>query len=93
MAGIFQLFDSLQICSVAMLRSLHDTKIPAMIGFFAYWIIGLPVAVFLSVKLEFGAVGVWCGLATGLFIASITLGPRLWKMTALRGATEHPGQA
>jgi len=91
--GIFQIFDSLQICSVSMLRSLHDTKIPAMIGFFAYWIIGLPVAVLLSVKLEFGAVGVWCGLATGLFIASITLGPRLWKMTVLRVATEHPGQA
>ena len=80
-AGVFQIVDSLQICSVAMLRSLHDTKIPALIGFFAYWIIGLPIAVLLSVKFDLGAVGVWCGLAAGLFIACITLGPRLWKMT------------
>ncbi len=79
--GVFQIFDSLQICSVSMLRSLHDTRMPALMGFFAYWIVGLPVAILLSVKFSLGAVGVWCGLATGLFIACITLGPRLWKMT------------
>ena len=88
--GVFQILDSLQICSVSMLRSLHDTRVPAMIGFFAYWIVGLPVAVLLSVKFDFGAVGVWCGLATGLFIASITLGPRLWKMTAPKAASARP---
>jgi multidrug resistance protein, MATE family len=76
--GVFQLFDSLQVGSGAMLRALHDTRIPAMMGFFAYWIVGLPVALVLSMKFGFGAVGVWCGLATGLFVACITLGPRLW---------------
>jgi len=79
--GVFQLFDSLQICSVAMLRSLHDTRVPAIMGFFAYWIVGLPVALVLSMKFGFGAVGVWCGLATGLFVACVTLGPRLWRKT------------
>ncbi len=77
--GVFQLFDSLQVGSVAMLRSLHDTRVPALMGFLAYWIVGLPVAVLLSTGL--GAVGVWCGLAAGLFVACVTLGPRLWKMT------------
>ncbi len=91
--GIFQLFDSLQIGSVAMLRALHDTRVPAFIGFFAYWIVGLPVALVLSMVFNLGAVGVWCGLATGLFVASITLGPRLWKMTAQPAATVHSGQA
>ncbi|MDE0835154.1 MAG: MATE family efflux transporter [Akkermansiaceae bacterium] len=84
--GVFQLFDSLQVGSVAMLRALHDTRVPAMMGFFAYWIVGLPVALVFSMKFEFGAVGVWCGLATGLIVACVTLGPRLWKMTEPRAA-------
>ena len=85
--GVFQLFDSLQVGSVAMLRALHDTRIPALMGFFAYWIVGLPVAVLLSIKFDFGAVGVWCGLATGLFVACVTLAPRLWRMTVPTDAT------
>lgn len=84
--GVFQLFDSLQVGSVAMLRALHDTRVPAMMGFFAYWIVGLPVALVLSMKFGFGAVGVWCGLAAGLMVACVTLGPRLWK----KGAIEYP---
>jgi len=88
--GVFQVFDSLQVGSVAMLRSLHDTRVPAMMGFFAYWIVGLPVAVVLSMKFGFGAVGVWCGLATGLFVACVTLGPRLWRKTEPRAAIENP---
>ena len=85
--GVFQLFDSLQVGSVAMLRALHDTRVPAMMGFFAYWIVGLPVALVFSMKFEFEAVGVWCGLATGLIVACVTLGPRLWKMTEPRATT------
>ena len=80
--GVFQLFDSLQVGSVSMLRGMHDVRVPALIGFVSYWIVGLPVAVVLSMKYELGAVGVWSGLAVGLFTACVTLGPRLWKMTA-----------
>ncbi|MFT3991530.1 MAG: MATE family efflux transporter [Luteolibacter sp.] len=77
--GIFQLFDSLQVASSAMLRGLHDVRLPALMGFTAYWIIGLPVAGYLSISRKWEAQGVWAGLAAGLFIASITLGPRLWS--------------
>jgi MATE family multidrug resistance protein len=85
--GVFQLFDSIQVGSVAMLRGLHDARIPALIGFFSYWMVGLPIAVLLSVKFDLGAVGVWCGLAAGLFVACIMLSPRLWKMTVPAVAT------
>lgn len=89
--GIFQLFDSLQVASVAMLRSLHDARVPAMAGFFSYWMVGLPVAALLSVKFGWGAVGVWWGLAAGLFLAAVILGPRLWRMTATPAAIGNPG--
>jgi MATE family multidrug resistance protein len=79
--GVFQLVDSVQIASVAMLRAMQDTRIPAMIGFFAYWLIGLPVGGLLSIKFHLGAMGVWCGLAIGLLIACVLLSPRLWRMT------------
>lgn len=79
--GIFQLFDSIQIASVAMLRGLQDTAKPAIIGFISYWLIGLPFAAFTSMKLGNGPVSVWWGLALGLWIACVALSPRLWKMT------------
>jgi MATE family multidrug resistance protein len=53
-----------------------------LIGFFAYWMVGLPIAVLLSMKFDLGAVSVWWGLAVGLFVACVMLAPRLWKMTA-----------
>ena len=77
--GFFQLFDSLQVASSAMLRGLHDARVPALMGFVAYWLVGLPVGAALGFGFHLGATGVWWGLAAGLFVASITLGPRLWK--------------
>ena len=77
--GIFQCFDSLQVCSSAMLRGLHDARMPALMGFVAYWLVGLPVAWGFAFWLGWEAAGVWCGLAAGLFVACLTLGRRLWK--------------
>jgi MATE family multidrug resistance protein len=76
--GIFQLFDGLQVGSSSMLRGLHDARVPALIGFVAYWLAGLPVAAWLAFRGGLGAPGVWWGLAAGLFVACATLGPRLW---------------
>jgi len=76
--GVFQLFDSLQVVSSAMLRGLHDARIPALMGFASYWLVGLPVGAGLAFGFDLGATGVWWGLATGLFVAAITLVPRLW---------------
>jgi MATE family multidrug resistance protein len=75
--GIFQIFDSVQVASSSMLRGLHDTRIPAIMGFVAYWVVGLPVARWLSESCAWQARGVWWGLAAGLFVACMTLGPRL----------------
>lgn len=80
--GVFQLVDSLQVASSAMLRGLEDARVPAIMGFAAYWLVGLPVGAGLAFGLHLGALGVWWGLAAGLFVAAITLGPRLWKSTA-----------
>lgn len=79
--GIFQVVDSLQVTSAAMLRGLHDARRPAFICFVSYWLVGLPVAALLAFAAGWQAVGVWWGLAAGLLVACLTLGPRLWRRT------------
>jgi MATE family multidrug resistance protein len=79
--GVFQVVDSLQVLSSAMLRGLHDARVPALMGFSAYWLVGLPVGAALAFGLDLAAKGVWWGLAAGLLVACLTLGPRLWRRT------------
>ncbi len=82
--GVFQLFDSLQVSSVAMLRGLEDTRMPALWSIFSYWVVGIPLATWFSVSLGGEAVGVWWGLAVGLATSALIIGPRLWKFTQVR---------
>ncbi len=79
--GVFQLFDSIQVISSAMLRGLRDARVPAVMGFAAYWLVGLPISAGLAFGYHLGAIGVWWGLAAGLFVACVTLAPRLWNRT------------
>ena len=76
--GLFQVFDGLQVGSSAMLRGLHDARVPALIGFVAYWVAGLPVGAWLAFRGGLGAPGVWWGLAAALLVACATLCLRLW---------------
>lgn len=76
--GVFQLTDGLQVASAGMLRGLQDAKVPAIMGFASYWLVGLPFGLWLALSMNLGARGVWWGLAAGLTVAAFTLGPRLW---------------
>lgn len=79
--GVFQMVDSLQVVSSAMLRGLQDARVPAVMGFSAYWVVGLPVSAGLAFPLGLGALGIWWGLAAGLTVACVTLGTRVWRRT------------
>ena len=77
--GIFQLVDGLQVASSSMLRGLHDARLPAMIGLLSYWVVGIPISAVLAFQASCGPCGIWWGLAAGLAVACVTLGPRLWN--------------
>jgi MATE family multidrug resistance protein len=79
--GVFQIVDGLQVAAASMLRGLHDVRLPALMGFFAYWIVGIPCGAYLAYGPIPGPQGVWWGLAIGLAVASLTLCPRLWHLT------------
>jgi multidrug resistance protein, MATE family len=79
--GVFQIFDGLQVASSSMLRGLHDVRLPAMMGFASYWLVGLPCGALLAFGPLPGPRGIWWGLAIGLASAALTLCPRLWRLT------------
>jgi MATE family multidrug resistance protein len=66
--------DGLQSVALGVLRGLEDTKVPTIITFVAYWIIGIPLGYYLCFKTSLGLYGIWIALSIVLtFSASILL--------------------
>lgn len=82
-AGIFQVFDGVQVVSMGALRGLSDVKIPTGISFVSYWVVALPLCYFLGISRHSSAVGVWWGLAFGLAFAAMLLVTRFVRKTAV----------
>lgn len=80
-AGFFQLFDGVQVLAIGSLRGCKDVKVPTLLVFIAYWIIGIPVGSAFAFGLDFGAPGLWIGLAAGLGAAAISLVVRFSSLT------------
>lgn len=81
MAAIFQISDGLQVGGFGALRGLKDTRVPMVVNFIAYWIIGFPVGYLLGLKLGFGPEGLWTGLICGLSVAALLHNLRFHKLT------------
>lgn len=78
LAAGFMFFDAVQVAANQLLRGLKDVQVPMFMTGFCYWIVGFPVALYLGLKTDVGASGIWYGLTAGLFCASILLGGRLY---------------
>ncbi len=72
-AAVFQISDSLQVIALGALRGLQDVKIPTLITFISYWVVGFPISYFLGKEEAYGSVGIWLGLLAGLSVAAILL--------------------
>ncbi|MFZ5970812.1 MAG: MATE family efflux transporter [Bacteroidota bacterium] len=79
-AGLFQLSDGMQVVCIGALRGLQDVKVPSLLIFAAYWIIGLPLGYVLGFQLHWGAPGIWTGLLIGLTLTALAM---LWRFRAL----------
>ena len=80
-AALFQISDSIQVIILGALRGLQDVKIPTLITFISYWVIGFPISYFLGKEEVYGSFGIWVGLFAGLTTASILLFIRFNTLT------------
>ncbi|RED47606.1 MATE family efflux transporter [Seonamhaeicola aphaedonensis] len=72
-AAVFQISDSIQVMVLGALRGLQDVKIPTLITFVSYWLVGFPISWFLGKAHVYGSFGIWLGLLAGLSTAAILL--------------------
>ncbi len=72
-AAVFQISDGLQVVVLGALRGLQDVRIPTMITFVAYWIIGFPISFYLGLYTSMQSIGIWIGLLSGLTASAIML--------------------
>jgi MATE family multidrug resistance protein len=73
LAGVFQVFDGIQVVSIGVLRGVGDTRAPMVVNVLGFWLVGLPVSLWLCFGLGGGAVGLWWGLVAGLGMVALLL--------------------
>ena len=83
-AALFQIADGAQAVSSGMLRGLHDTRVPMLLAAIGYWVLGVPIGVFLAFVVDLKGIGIWIGLATGLSIVAVLLTWRWQKRSRLK---------
>ena len=69
----FVLFDGLKLLASNALRGLHDTLVPMLLGLSSYWLIGIGVGYVLDMVFGYGGLGIWLGLALGIFVSGVML--------------------
>ncbi|WP_434353871.1 MATE family efflux transporter [Psychrobacter sp. HD31] len=73
----YQVFDAWQVSIAGILRGIQDTSMPMIITFFCYWLVALPLGIYLVRYTDIGVQGFWMALVTGLSLAAILLSVRL----------------
>lgn len=78
-AGLYQYSDGLQAVGAAMLRGITDVKVPMIIAFFSYIVVGMSVGLVCTFPLGMGAAGIWGGFIVGLTFAAVLFHTRFNK--------------
>ena len=73
LAGVFQIFDGTQVVASGVLRGLGDTRAPMVANLLGYWLVGIPVSIYLGFVARLGPVGLWWGLVLGLGLVGTSL--------------------
>ena len=79
-AGVFQVFDGLQVVAAGVLRGIGDTRAPFVANLLAFWLIGLPISLYLGFRTPAGPRGLWWGLVAGLAVVALFLVARVRVM-------------
>lgn len=72
-AAIFQLFDGWHVVCIGVLRGVGDTRTPMIVNVLGFWLLGIPISIWLGFRTALGPQGLWLGLVAGLVVVSIVL--------------------
>lgn len=75
-AALSQILDGVQTTAAGALRGLKDTRIPMLLSFFSFWVIGLATGYLLGFYWGLGGVGLWLGQLTGV---AVSAGAFIWR--------------
>ena len=78
-AAIFQFCDGLQVTAIGALRGAGDTRSGLLTHLCSYWLLGLPLGLFLCFPWKLGARGLWLGLSASLTLSGLVLLLLWWK--------------
>ena len=84
-ASVFQLCDGMQVTAIGALRGAGDTASGLITHFCCYWLMGLPLGLWLCFRRGMGARGVWLGLCCALVVAGVVLLLRWRRMGFVEG--------
>jgi len=74
-AGLFQVFDGLQVVASGVLRGAGDTRAAMIANVLGFWLLGMPVSLLLGFGAKQGVVGLWWGFVVGLAaVAAVLVG-------------------
>jgi len=88
LAAVFQMSDATQAIGSGLLRGIKDVKMPTVLIFIAYWVLGIPAGYVLAYPFHLGAAGIWLGFIIGLSFSSIFLSSRFLKLVKQQQQTK-----
>jgi MATE family multidrug resistance protein len=77
----FFVFDGIQTTATGALRGLNDTRIPLLLAFLGFWLVGFGGAYVLAFIANWGPVGIWIGLSLGLTVFAVLVMGRFHFLT------------
>lgn len=72
-AGLFQVFDGIQVVAAGVLRGAGDTHAAMIANLLGFWLVGIPVSLYLGFSAKLGVVGLWLGFVAGLIAVAAFL--------------------
>ncbi len=89
LVALFQVPDGVQVGAAGALRGFRDARVPMLLNFAAYWLVGFPLAWWLGLRAGAGPQGIWAGLIAGLFLCALLLALR-YRQVARRAVAAGP---
>jgi len=72
-AGLFQVFDGGQAVGAGVLRGIGDTRAALISMVAGYWLLGLPISIWLGFRTGLREVGLWYGFVVSLGLVAVFL--------------------